>query len=1280
MKTARRFEDDPDLWGVVDAAGLNPKGRARNFTFDCPDCGRKGKASGRRDGPWHCFACDAKGNALTLARRFDLAGADLRPTAPPPATDNRKGVAPSTARAAWAALEGQRDAYRERLALYLAEVRGWPAELAEAGARVAGWAWIPADCPEMPRPLAWIGRDADRRAAFALRDERGEVWTLERRWTATTPPANPETTPKALRMRTRSEEAGRLAIFGRVPDAVAAADRGEPIYLCEGGPDYLAAAALCRLDGRGAALGAHGHAGLPKVAAALRAALAAAAVPVSRVHALCVPHLGDKLPKGAPPEEKRGVGELSMLAAADVLAGAGAVSVVRVPVDGAGKGDLADAARTGAGELRALAQSAGVWTARHYAEGEGRAVAPTDMHPVVLPVLDAAGLRGTVKRGPAGGVTEFVLSRCPACGETRGECYLTPTGRLKSHRERDCPASPTRTGNHGIDLAEWVDLYAPEGAAGFATPAPSPDPSQEVNAGAAELPDALDVRDPAAALDVADLEEALRAAGPNDVTLFATPPGVGKSEAALQLAAKVAEGGARALYLGANHTLAAELAARLRVLSPGIEPVHLRGMAGLCKLPERDPPHAPAIARAAETMGRRMCEGCPLASRENGGTCEGWAPPRVRRGSATFAAHAHASLVNRLDERDPDDSQYDAADLVIVDELPDLVRVRETGPAHLETLVRVGLTRDVRRWYAANPGHAALAHEILAVADALDAETHRGVYAERRAVGDVLDALRARPAAMAAARAVLAEGADVLDALPPMPTPADARRGTADRWPDAGAWIFVRAVARALSDPAAAPAATVLRLDAGAPGSGWAFETRHLYELPAGARVLALDATGVDTFAEWQSIAERRGGALHFTTRAAIGETPAAAEHYRTARLRTARLWTRTGRGICFLADAPGAVKNALLRAAGAVPCALGVLTHKPLADALRWGANLVIDPDADPPPGSAFAADDVHALEIAELAAELVHPDRGWSLTVGHYGRDTRSTNAFERVDVLAVLGAPRGDYGATVADAAAIGIDAAELAADRTRAETIQAVARARHLRRETPANPAPRVRLFLATDDDAPTGVELPGVAWTTILADRSHAPTLARIDAAREIAAWADRAGCLDVAALLAALTPHVVGPKVARRLARAEADRRGWPETREGEAHRLVYRADRTAWPVIDETPEPNEIEHLGAAWPIIGSNNSRGAMPPIPPATPAPPYHERPRGPQPGETPGERPASAATGAGPAPFDPPDEWEGGPPPAEYDGPALDAENDDEPTPGELAEWAKMRAAG
>jgi hypothetical protein len=345
----RRSPVELDLWSVAAAAGLNPKGRGRNFAFDCPECGRKGKASGRTDGPWHCFVCDAKGNALTLARRFELAGTELPPSAiPAPATTNRNGVAPSTVRAAWGALEIRRDAHREDLARWLAEARRWPADLAEAGARVSGVAWIPADCPELPPSLAWVGRDADRRAAFALRDARGEVWTLERRWTAAAPPPD-ENTPKAKRLPTRAEEREELAVFGRIPDAVAAARRGEPVYLCEGGPDYLAAAALCRLDGHGAALGAHGHHGLPKVAAALRAALEGAAVPSRDRPRPVRAAPGRQGRRGRAVDARRRRRSRRVLRRAR-RAGAGG--------PGDGKGDLADAAPGGADALRGILDTA----------------------------------------------------------------------------------------------------------------------------------------------------------------------------------------------------------------------------------------------------------------------------------------------------------------------------------------------------------------------------------------------------------------------------------------------------------------------------------------------------------------------------------------------------------------------------------------------------------------------------------------------------------------------------------------------------------------------------------------------------------------------------------------------------------------------------------------------------------------------------------------------------------------------------------------------------------
>lgn len=1039
-----------DLWIVADAAGLNPKGRREEFTFDCPECGRKGKANGNRGkGVWNCKVCGEAGHVQALARRFELAGGELpRPTVQAPEATTRNGVAPSTARAAWATLEGLRDAYRERLTLYLAEVRGWPAELAEAGARVSGWAWIPADCPELPRPLAWMAtRDADRRAAFALRDERGEVWTLERRWTAATPPANPETTPKALRLRTRSEEAGRLAIFGRVPDAVAAADRGEPIYLCEGGPDYLAAAALCRLDGRGAALGAHGHAGLPKVAAALRAALEAATVPVSRVRVLCVPHLGDK----------GGVGERSMLEAADVLAGAAAVSVVRVAVDGAGKGDLADAARTGTGELRTLAE--------------------------------LATLR-----------------------------YAAP-----------------------------IDVRAP---------------------------------DAHEAIRVALLRALQTADGPNALAVVIMPPGVGKTTAAFERAAYAARQGRRVVFALPDHVNAGAKLAEFRAAFPDVPTEHAKGMPSLCELPARHPDKREAIERAAATMGRRMCEGCPLARQRDGsgGTCDGWIAPKVRPGVVTFAAHAGlASLARNMkpDQTPESDRPRDLADLVIVDELPALVDKREIGPAHLQSL-RAG-SLAARRWYKANPGHGTFADELAAVADAIDADTPRGVYALRvEGARVVVDALRQRPAALAAAAEVLAEvAADLTPDRAPVPRPADARRGAADRWPDADAWTLVRALARAVCDPDPehTPDLGCLRLDGD--GRGWAFEVSRLFDFaPGGARLLALDATGEIDRLQWESLAARYGRTLAPVIVTAIGEKPASAEHYQTERLRTGRLWARKGRRVAFLADAPGAMRNALLRAAGPAPCALGVLTHKPAADALRWGRDLATDPDAAPPDGAAFELDDCHARAVAELAAGLV--SRGWGLEIGHFGRDDRASNAFERVDALAILGAPRPDWGAVAEDARVMStpgnpIDAEKLAEARTKAAAVQGIARARHLRR----GPANRVRLFFAGDCPPPTGAELPGVVWTVEDADRAHAPTFGDLDAAETVAELAARTGRLDVPAV--ADLPGI-GRKRAERLCEDEAARRGWPVHRIGRERRRVYAPTLAAAQAAQENI--NEIRTL----------------------------------------------------------------------------------------------------
>ena len=87
---------------------------------------------------------------------------------------------------------------------------------------------------------------------------------------------------------------------------------------------------------------------------------------------------------------------------------------------------------------------------------------PTEVPERIKRVLAAA--RASVRkivRMPTGHISSIVLGRCPACGDDRGKCHVTPSGRLRSKRESDCPAGPKQAGDLGIPLVEWVGRYAP---------------------------------------------------------------------------------------------------------------------------------------------------------------------------------------------------------------------------------------------------------------------------------------------------------------------------------------------------------------------------------------------------------------------------------------------------------------------------------------------------------------------------------------------------------------------------------------------------------------------------------------------------------------------------------------------------------------------------------------------------------------------------------------------------------------------------------------------------
>lgn len=98
---------------------------------------------------------------------------------------------------------------------------------------------------------------------------------------------------------------------------------------------------------------------------------------------------------------------------------------------------------------------------------------PTQIPERIKRVLAAARTTvRSVKRMVTGHITSIVLARCPACGDTRGKCHVTPSGRLKSKREHDCPAGPAQAGEHGLSLVEWVGAHAPQATHALREPPP----------------------------------------------------------------------------------------------------------------------------------------------------------------------------------------------------------------------------------------------------------------------------------------------------------------------------------------------------------------------------------------------------------------------------------------------------------------------------------------------------------------------------------------------------------------------------------------------------------------------------------------------------------------------------------------------------------------------------------------------------------------------------------------------------------------------------------------
>ena len=582
--------------------------------------------------------------------------------------------------------------------------------------------------------------------------------------------------------------------------------------------------------------------------------------------------------------------------------------------------------------------------------------------------------------------------------------------------------------------------------------------------------------------------------------------GVGKSTIALKLAQTVCSGELRipvagrrpkgvaaedwppqsrsVVFATPSHDLAAEKLATFVDLLPALRATHLRGLLEHCDYRDNARSIFASVGRhgvcgpknAAAEGGDRDPQRCPRA--DSG--CLGADEPYAARGELTLVPHAMLPRPK--------------ADLHLIDESPALVETSTIDECELTTLFATKVGSKTRTWRKfSNPdaGDAArllidavgpVARQHAAAVSAGDEEPYpRYVLSEE--LRRIVTTTRKLPALVELG---FSKGA----VKPPVPDPAAVRAGRHFRaqWPSRPAFDAMKVLAAEIAAGHAAgkvgevdganadddsPSAT---LDAEllegraerAPRAGikietdgsWSLVVWRVKQLPK-APCVVLDATADFTEAEWKAAyPHRKVEVLRLPVQ---GTAPAAAVHFETKTMTRGRLLNADG---SWQQGAEARVARMIRQVVKRTRelCGLGrtthgltvgVLTHSPLARALG---------------NESSSADESELLELLrkELGA------RGVTLRVGYFGKHDRGTNEFEEVDALLVLGDPFGNCGDIASEAAFLELDPEALYRARTAATGVQAIARARHIRRD----PHARVPLFFV----GRTAPAIPGVAWT------------------------------------------------------------------------------------------------------------------------------------------------------------------------------------------------------
>ncbi len=213
---------------------------------------------------------------------------------------------------------------------------------------------------------------------------------------------------------------------------------------------------------------------------------------------------------------------------------------------------------------------------------------------------------------------------------------------------------------------------------------------------------------------------------------------------------------------------------------------------------------------------------------------------------------------------------------------------------------------------------------------------------------------------------------------------------------------------------------------------------------------------------------------------AAVGEAPLFARWVKTNQLRTSQLIRRDNHAwIHWRNRSLGSLKRIAFTIEKAAKDAnlnpeqkIGILAAKHVADLFRVASNQKTSPQ--------FTLESPKVQSLIESIQSALGQRQ---LIIGHVGAHDIGSNLFHGVDLLAMMGSSKPDWGATISDFRALGIDEAECAEAYTHivsARDVQALARARHLRRRG-------VALLYIGDMPPPVGHDLPDVRWTDMEAE-------------------------------------------------------------------------------------------------------------------------------------------------------------------------------------------------